>query len=107
MNYHAWLCNTEALSCSRVKQAILTHPYCGVHHHQRDFTSFRRARYLRMRLRSSVAFSSMVAAVSAAAGATLLSSRTALLLPAAVHAACSHVHHTLASRCGNMNLSQA
>ena len=59
-----------------------------------------------MRLRSSVAFSSMVAAASAAAGATQLSSRAALLLPAAVHAACSHEHHTSASRCGNMNLSQ-
>ncbi len=55
--------------------------------HRQLHTSLRRARYLRMRLRSSVALSSSLAAASAAAGATQLSMRLELLLSMAVQAA--------------------
>ena len=56
-------------------------------HPKQLHTSLRRARYLRMRLRSSVALSSSLAAASAAAGATQLSMRLELLLSMAVQAA--------------------
>ena len=68
---------SEHLSCDLVLKS----------HHLELHTSLRRARYLRMRLRSSVALSRSLAAASAAAGATQLSMRLALLLSVAVQAA--------------------